>query len=87
MITAAFGLFGYLLHKLEFEAAPLALGFVLGQLLEEKMRQALIISNGDPTVFVATPLSGTLLAVGLSALVLAVLPSMRRSREEVFRED
>jgi putative tricarboxylic transport membrane protein len=87
MLTAAFGLFGYLLHKLEFEAAPLALGFVLGQLLEEKMRQALIISNGDPTVFVATPLSGTLLAVGLSALVLAVLPSMRRSREEVFRED
>lgn len=86
MLTAAFGLFGYLLHRLEFEAAPLALGFVLGQLLEEKMRQALIISNGDPTVFVGTPLSGTLLAIGLSALVLAVLPSMRRSREEVFRE-
>ncbi|MDX2102439.1 MAG: tripartite tricarboxylate transporter permease [Alphaproteobacteria bacterium] len=87
MLTAAFGLFGYLLHKLEFEAAPLALGFVLGQLLEEKMRQALIISNGDPTVFVATPLSGTLLAVGLAALVLALLPSLRQSREEVFRED
>jgi len=87
MLTAGFGLFGYLLHKLEFEAAPLALGFVLGQLLEEKMRQALIISNGDPTVFVATPLSGTLLALGLAALILAMLPSMRKSRDEVFRED
>jgi putative tricarboxylic transport membrane protein len=87
MLTAGFGLFGYLLYKLDFEAAPLALGFVLGQLLEEKMRQALIISNGDATVFVATPLSATLLALGLSALVLALLPSMRKSREEVFRED
>ena len=56
MMAALFGLFGYALYKLQFEAAPLALGFVLGRLLEEKLRQALIISDGSPLTFVTSPL-------------------------------
>ena len=58
MMAAMFGLIGYALYKLQFEAAPLALGFVLGRLLEEKLRQALIISDGNPLTFVSSPLVG-----------------------------
>jgi putative tricarboxylic transport membrane protein len=85
-LTAVFGLVGYVLHKLDFEPAPLALGFVLGRLLEEKLRQALIISGGDPMVFLGSPLSATLLVIGLAALAAAMLPSLRARREEVFKE-
>jgi len=86
-LTAIFGLVGYVLHKLDFEPAPLALGFVLGRLLEEKLRQALIISGGSPVVFVDSMLSLSLLMVGVVALVITALPSMRARREEVFKED
>lgn len=85
-LTAVFGLVGYVLHKLDFEPAPLALGFVLGRLLEEKLRQALIISGGDPMVFLGSPLSAILLIIGLAALAAAMLPSLRARREEVFKE-
>ena len=85
-LAAVFGLVGYALHKLDFEPAPLALGFVLGRLLEEKLRQALIISGGDPLVFVRSPLSAGLLLVGLAALAMAMLPALRARREEVFKE-
>ncbi|MCM0019436.1 MAG: tripartite tricarboxylate transporter permease [Tagaea sp.] len=85
-LTAVFGLVGYALHKLDFEPAPLALGFVLGRLLEEKLRQALIISGGDPLVFVQSPLSASLLLVGLTALGVSLLPALRARREEVFKE-
>ena len=85
-LAAVFGLVGYALHKLDFEPAPLALGFVLGRLLEEKLRQALIISGGDPLVFVGSPLSAGLLLVGCVALAVAMLPAMRTRRDEVFKE-
>jgi putative tricarboxylic transport membrane protein len=65
----------------------LALGFVLGDLLEQKLRQALIISNGNPSTFISSPLSAGLLLVSVIALVMAVLPSIRRSRDEVFVEN
>ncbi|RKE78117.1 tripartite tricarboxylate transporter permease [Rhizobium sp. AG855] len=86
MMAAFFGFIGYALYKLDFEAAPLALGFVLGRLLEEKLRQSLIISDGNPLAFVQSPLSATLLAVGMMALIVAVSPSMRRGREDVFKD-
>ncbi len=86
MMAAFFGFVGYALYKLEFEPAPLALGFVLGRLLEETLRQALIISDGNPLTFLQSPLSATLLVVGAFALVVAVLPKMRKSREDVFKE-
>jgi putative tricarboxylic transport membrane protein len=87
MMAGVLGLLGFALYKLQFEAAPLALGFVLGRLLEEKLRQALIISDGSMTTFVTSPLSLGLLLVGAVALTIAVLPSIRRSRDEIFVED
>ena len=86
MMAGVMGLVGFALWKLQFEAAPLALGFVLGRLLEEKLRQALIISDGSMTTFVTAPLSAFLLAIGAVALAIAVLPSMRKSREDVFKD-
>jgi putative tricarboxylic transport membrane protein len=84
---ALFGLLGYFLIKLGCEPAPLLLGFVLGPLLEEHFRRALIISRGDPSVFVTRPISAVLLALAVVALVVAVLPTIRRRREEVFKEE
>ena len=78
---------GYFLIKLGCEPAPLLLGFVLGPLLEEFFRRALIISRGDPSVFVTRPISAVLLVLAVVALVVAVLPQIRRRREEVFAEE
>ena len=84
---AVFGVLGYVLVKLGAEPAPLLLGFVLGPLLEQHMRRALIISHGDPTTFLTRPVSLALLIVAGVALVLALLPSIRRKREVVFQEE
>ncbi|VVT15269.1 tripartite tricarboxylate transporter permease [Rhizobium sp. EC-SD404] len=82
-----FGFIGYLLVKLGCEPAPLLLGFVLGPLLEEHLRRAMIISRGDPMIFVERPISAVLLAFAVAAVIVAVLPSVRKKREEVFVED
>jgi putative tricarboxylic transport membrane protein len=87
LAIALFGILGYFLIKLGCEPAPLLLGFVLGPLLEEHFRRALIISRGDPTVFVTRPISAALLTFAVVALVVAVLPAIRRRREEVFQEE
>jgi putative tricarboxylic transport membrane protein len=84
---AFFGVVGYALVKLGCEPAPLLLGFVLGPLLEEHLRRAMIISRGDPTVFVTRPISAGLLLVAVLFLVLAALPAIRKKREEVFQEE
>ena len=65
----------------------LLLGFVLGPLLEENLRRALIISRGDATVFLTRPISAALLALTVAALVVAVLPTIRKRREVVFAEE
>ena len=78
------GLLGYFLIRWGCEAAPLLLGFVLGPLLEENLRRAMIISRGDPTVFVTRPISASLLALALIIVVAALLPSVRQKREVVF---
>jgi TctA family transporter len=85
--VAFFGLIGYVLLKLRCEPAPLLLGFVLGPLLEENLRRAMIISRGDPSVFVSRPISAVLLAAAVLVLVVVLLPSVRKKREEVFVED
>src|SRR3954447_25444449 len=72
--TAGFGLFGYALVKFGCEPAPLLLGFVLGKLMEEKLRQALVISRGSFMTFIDRPLSGGLLALSLVLVVIAILP-------------
>ncbi len=86
---AFFGAVGYILVKLGCEPAPLLLGFVLGPLLEEHLRRAMIISRGDPYVFIDIqnrPISAGLLAVAAILLVIALLPSIRKGRDEVFTE-
>ncbi len=84
---AFFGILGYLLVKLGAEPAPLLLGFVLGPLLEQHLRRAMIISHGDPTIFLVRPISLGLLIAAAIALVVAVLPAIRRKREVVFQEE
>ncbi|MGL5819820.1 MAG: tripartite tricarboxylate transporter permease [Phycicoccus sp.] len=87
LAVAFFGVLGYLLIRVGCEPAPLLLGFVLGPLLEENLRRSLILSQGDPGIFVTRPLSLALLVLAAAAVVLAVLPSIRRTREVVFAED
>ena len=84
--VAFFGLLGYVMSKLRFEPAPLLLGFVLGPLLEENLRRAMILSRGDPTTFLTRPISAGLLVVSLIVMVLVFLPQIRKRREEVFTE-
>ncbi|WP_127089638.1 tripartite tricarboxylate transporter permease [Aquabacter cavernae] len=83
---ALFGVAGYALVKLDCEPAPLLLGFVIGPMLEEYLRRAMLISRGDPMVFVTRPISAVLLALALIALVVVLLPSVSKTREEAFRE-
>jgi putative tricarboxylic transport membrane protein len=85
-MTAGFGLFGYALIKFGFEPAPLLLGFVLGELMEEKLRQALVLSRGSFLTFLDRPLSATFILVALVLVVAATLPAMRKSRDQVFQE-
>jgi putative tricarboxylic transport membrane protein len=84
--VAFFGLLGYGLIKLRCEPAPLLLGFVLGPMLEENLRRAMILGRGDPTVFVTRPISLTLLLLMVAVLVIVTLPSIRKKRDEVFTE-
>ena len=86
MLTALFGLMGYAFHKFGFEAAPLLLGYVLGKLMEETFRQAMVLSRGSFMTFIERPISGILLGLALMILVVAVLPTVRQRREETFVE-
>jgi putative tricarboxylic transport membrane protein len=85
--VAFFGLLGYLLVKLRCEPAPLLLGFVLGPLLEENLRRAMILSRGDFSTFVTRPISATLLVIAAAVLIVVLLPAVRKKREEVFVEE
>jgi putative tricarboxylic transport membrane protein len=85
-LTALFGLLGYMFTKLGCEPAPLILGFILGPLMEENLRRALVLSRGDPLVFAQRPISATLLVISAALLALVVLPSFRKTREVAFTE-
>jgi TctA family transporter len=74
------GVLGYVLVKLECEPAPLLLGYVLGPLLEENLRRALLIARGDPTVFFTRPLSAVFMIATVLIFVVMVLPAARRMR-------
>ncbi|WP_319241210.1 tripartite tricarboxylate transporter permease [uncultured Propionivibrio sp.] len=86
-LMAAFGVLGYVFFKLECEPAPLLLGFILGPMMEEYLRRAMLLSRGDFTVFLTRPISATLLALSAAALALVVLPAFRKTREEAFHEE
>jgi putative tricarboxylic transport membrane protein len=84
--TAFFGLVGYALIKLGLEPAPMLLGFVLGRLMEEKLRQALALSEGSLMTFVDRPVAAVLLVLALIVIIVAVLPAVSRRRDEAFHE-
>jgi putative tricarboxylic transport membrane protein len=86
-LGALFGIVGYLFYKLECEPAPLLLGFILGPMMEENLRRALLLSRGDWTAFVTRPLSATLLFMALMLVVIVMLPSIKKKREVAFKEE
>jgi putative tricarboxylic transport membrane protein len=85
-LTALCGLLGYIFHKLECEPAPLILGFILGPMMEENLRRAMLLSRGDPSVFFTRPLSLAFLVMAVAMLIVVALPSIRRKREQAFKE-
>jgi len=84
---AGFGVFGYIVKKLECEPTPLILGFILGPMMEGHMQRALLISRGDISVFVREPISAGLLVVAAVALAAAILPAVRNTRKVALAED
>ena len=86
MLTAGFGVLGYVLMRLECEPAPMLLGFILGPLMEENLRRAMRISSGDPMIFVNRPISLGLLIAAAILLLIVALPAIRGKRDEVFQE-
>lgn len=86
-IAIVCGVLGYIFIKLKCEPAPLLLGFVLGPMMEENLRRGMLLSRGDPSVFVTHPISAGLLLLTAALIVLAALPSLRRERDKVFVAD
>ncbi|MCC6378375.1 MAG: tripartite tricarboxylate transporter permease [Burkholderiales bacterium] len=87
LVTAVFGVLGWVFVKLECEPAPLLLGFILGPMMEENLRRALLLSRGDPMVFFTRPLSLGMLIAAALLLVIIVLPAVRKTRDEAFQEE
>ncbi len=86
-MTAVFGVVGYVWSKLKCEGAPLLLGLVLGPMMEENFRRALLLSRGDFLTFVERPLSASLLGAAVVLVVLVALPNIRKKRQEAFVEE
>jgi len=85
-IAALFGLVGYVLSKIGCEPAPMLLGFVLGPMMEEYFRRALLIERGDPSVFFTRPISAILLSIALVMIASLLLPAIGRAREKAVSE-
>jgi putative tricarboxylic transport membrane protein len=83
-IAVIFGLIGYLFYKLGCEPAPLLLGFILGPMMEENLRRALLLSRGDWSTFLTRPLSSGLLIASALMIVIVALPSIKAKRQEAF---
>jgi TctA family transporter len=87
LIMAVFGVIGYVCVKLECEPAPMILGFILGPLMEENLRRAMLLSRGDPFVFFQKPISLGFMVASAILLVIVALPAIRAKREEAFVEE
>ena len=85
-LTALFGFLGYVFYKLGCEPAPFALGFILGPLMEENLRRALLLSRGDPMTFLYSPISLVLLIAAATLFLLVIVPTFKKTREEAFKE-
>ena len=86
-VGAGFALVGYMFYKLDCEPAPLLLGFILGPMMEENLRRALLLSRGDWTTFATRPISMGLLLAAVALVAVVSLPSIKRKREEAFAEE
>ena len=86
-LVGAFGFIGYMFYKLGVEPAPLLLGFILGPMMEENLRRALLLSRGEWSVLVTRPLSAGLLAAAALLLIIVLLPAVSKRREEAFVEE
>jgi putative tricarboxylic transport membrane protein len=86
LIMSVFGVLGYAFRKLDCEPAPLLLGLVLGPMLEENFRRALVLSGGDFSVFVTRPISLGFLVVASALLLAVAIPGIRRGREVALKE-
>jgi TctA family transporter len=87
MTTSCFGIIGYVWAKLKCEGAPLLLGLVLGPLMEENFRRALLLSRGNYGTFLDRPLSASLLGVAAILVIIVALPSIKKKREQAFVEE
>jgi putative tricarboxylic transport membrane protein len=86
-MVGLFGVIGYAFIKLGCEPAPLLLGLILGPMMEENLRRALLLARGDWSVFVTRPISAALLAVAVLLVVVVAAPSVKKKREEAFVEE
>ncbi len=86
-LAAATGVFGYVMVKFGFEPTPLVLGFILGPMMEENLKRAMLLSGGDASTFVERPISAGLLAACALLLVILILPSVKRTRAVALAED
>ncbi|MGA8052026.1 MAG: tripartite tricarboxylate transporter permease [Burkholderiales bacterium] len=87
LIMAVFGLLGYVCAKLECEPAPMILGFILGPMMEENLRRAMLLSRGDATVFFTKPISAGFMLAAIVLLLMIALPNIRKKRDEAFAEE
>jgi putative tricarboxylic transport membrane protein len=85
-LCAAVGVLGYILAKLECEPAPLILGFVLGPMLEDNLRRAMLMSHGDVSVFVTRPISLGFLIATVLILIVMIAPAFRKKKEQALEE-
>ena len=83
-MTILFAIFGYLCSKLKMEPAPLLIGFVLGPMMEEHLRRAMLLSRGDWGVFIERPISASMLAIGAVAIIAMALPNLRKGKEKAL---
>ena len=85
--AAAFAVIGFLFHKLGFEPAPLILGFILGPMMEENLRRALLMARGDWSIFVTRPIAAVMIGISVMLMIAIMLPAISRKRKEVFAEE
>jgi putative tricarboxylic transport membrane protein len=85
-MAAGFGVVGYVFYKFGCEPAPLLLGFILGPMMEENLRRALLLSRGDWSTFLTRPLSASLLIAAAAMIVIVMLPAIKNKREEAFHD-
>jgi TctA family transporter len=84
-LMATFGALGYFFRKLGCEPAPMLLGLILGPMMEEHLRRALLLARGNPMVLVTRPISMTMLIAAAVALAIVLAPTIRQKRERAFQ--